>query len=206
MDTMRIHAKRILVIFPENYSMIKAYEIINKWKIECIFYDTVNGKPHIHISGKTYFDIYVKKLATKGVVFKTGRELDEYQIPTLNNPPLDDPPDCQVIVHDQNEKDNITRDDHDNENQEKNGEIDRYKQELEIHVREKFADKQDKEELKKTINNLENEVNTLRLQYTNVNNLEKEIIKLNDRIDYLKKPRINNRKLVNMCKEKNHDV
>lgn len=81
---MKISARTILVIFPGEYTMKEAYEVVLKWSPDSMKYDTVNGERYILANKSVPMAAFVKKMVARGVVFKAGKDLKDFIIPHLS--------------------------------------------------------------------------------------------------------------------------
>lgn len=87
----RIKAKKILVIFPQDYSLKDAYDKVMSWGPDDgeINWGLVNGRPYIYAVKNSKFSIRLSNsLKKEGIEILSGVNI--IRIPTLNNPPLGD--------------------------------------------------------------------------------------------------------------------
>lgn len=86
----KVNSRKILVVFPPTYDMIDAYNKVYSWKPDTIKWDMVNERPIVYAEKKNKFQIRLSSaLLDKGIRVLSGQNITI--VPTLNNPPLDNP-------------------------------------------------------------------------------------------------------------------
>jgi hypothetical protein len=83
--TIQIQARKMVVVFPERYSLVEAHNIVKKWKPDETHYDIIDNKPVVYAKKETKIIANVTRLVNEGVRFHTG----VIKIPHLTNPPLE---------------------------------------------------------------------------------------------------------------------
>lgn len=97
-EQVHVKARRILVIFPKDYTLREAYERVLAWNPDrdSLQWGLVNGVPYVYAEKESKFSIKTKVLQSKGIYILSGDRLK--RIPSLDNPSLSN---TQSIVQNQ---------------------------------------------------------------------------------------------------------
>lgn len=89
-ESAHVKAKRILVIFPKDYTLREAYNRVLDWNPDRVSlkWGIVNDVPYIYAEKESKFSIKTKVLQSKGINILSGDRIQ--RIPSLDNPPLGD--------------------------------------------------------------------------------------------------------------------
>lgn len=87
--TSEVRARKVLVVFPPEYTLQEAYNTVSSWNPDNINWGLVNGRPYVYAKKASKIQQRVKKLSENGVRFYVGENIGK--IPTLDNPPLGAP-------------------------------------------------------------------------------------------------------------------
>lgn len=85
----KVNSRKILVVFPQTYDMRDAYNKVHSWKPDTIKWGMVNGRPNVYAEKKNKFQIRLSALLDQGIRVLSGQNIT--RVPTLNNPPFDNP-------------------------------------------------------------------------------------------------------------------
>jgi hypothetical protein len=90
-EKTKVKAKRILAIFPKDYTLRESYERVLSWNpdTDSLKWGLINGVPYVYAEKQSKFEFRTKVLQSEGIDILSGDRLQ--RIPTLDSPALYQP-------------------------------------------------------------------------------------------------------------------